>query len=249
MKDIQESLKDNCTLKCLNLSECKINDETGVLIGQALAENKGIVNFLLYSNFISDKGGCAIGKALITNGRLKELDISSNQIGDKGCEGFVEGIISNTTVEGINLSNNKMYDASGQKLLQSLAQNKTLMRLKLALNPIANKFTNEIEALLKKNANRILCKHKTVVFSQFSSLQNEVAKTGLVKKEREIVHSEKKKLKEEIYEDVNILNDANNNKENCLDDLKQQLVDLAEYEQKIGTDIVETDKEIQVFHA
>jgi hypothetical protein len=127
-----------------------------------------------------------------------------------------------------------------------MMQNKQLKKLKLGMNSISPKYTNDIENYIKKNIAKFQSEKRTTVASQFVSLQKEVAKTGIVKRESEKVVHQKKKLKEEIYEDVNILNDAQNNKEKGIDELKKQLIDLADYEQQLNTNIVQADKDIIV---
>jgi len=244
LKDIKDSLKENKTLLHLIMSECKISDEIAVSIGEALIENKGLISLNLSQNFISDKGGFSIGQALLTNEKLKELDLNANQIGDQGCDGFIEALTKNTVIEGINFANNKLYDSSGQKLMHAITQNKQMKKLKLTMNSISTKYLNEIENCIKRNIARLESVNRTAVVSQFAFLKNELTKTKKVKKESELVLVQKKKLKEEIYEDVNILNDVQNNQDKGLDDLKQQLIDLADYEQKLDINIVEAEKEL-----
>eukprot|EP01022_Parablepharisma_sp_SALTPOND_P029385 TRINITY_DN733_c0_g1_i1.p1 TRINITY_DN733_c0_g1~~TRINITY_DN733_c0_g1_i1.p1 ORF type:complete len:980 (+),score=98.86 TRINITY_DN733_c0_g1_i1:6126-9065(+) len=246
MEDIERCIKVNKGLEYLNLFECKIGDSTASEIGTALSENKVLKTLILGGNLIEDDGGFAIGQALVNNETLKELDLSCNHISDKGLEGIVEGIIKNKTLDGLNLSDNRLGDASGQKLLHAVTQNMQLKRLKLAMNTLHKKHVTEIEGYIKKNVIRAENERRALIVSQFALLKQEVAKSSTVKQESEAVVHQKKKLKEEILEDVKVLNEAQENKDKDLDYLRGQLEELFLYEKKLDTDLVTMDNEIKV---
>ncbi len=244
--EVGEALKTNKTLEYLNLGECKLSDESAGFIGVSLNENKALKTLILNDNMIEDRGGLAIGQALLKNDTLREIDLSDNQIGDRGCDGFVDGLLKNEMMEGLNLSNNKLGDMGGQKLLHSVTQNRRIKRLKLAMNTINTKYVSEIEACLKKNIIRMENERRAGVVTQLASLKQEVAKTDVVKKESETLLSQKKKLKREVFEDLKVLNDAQQNTGKGDDDLRQQLEELRSYETRLDQDLVSMDGEIIV---
>lgn len=81
-------MKNNITLRSLNLSE----------------------------NKIGDSGATAIGNALKTNAGLQKLDLAENPIGDAGAKAIATGLKTNKTIKKIFLSGYKLTMKVKQEL-------------------------------------------------------------------------------------------------------------------------------------
>jgi len=246
IEDLELCIRKNKYLEYLGFFECKLSDSVAVTIGNALTDNKRLKVLVLGSNFISDNGALAIGKALIANTALNDLDLSGNQITDRGLEGVVEGILKNRTLEGLNLSENKLGDIGGQRLLHSIVQNPHIKRLKIAMNCISKRYITEMETAIKKNIIRAENQTRSMIMSQFTNLKNALIKSDEVKKETENVKKQKNNLKKQILEDIQVLNNAHENKEKHLDLLKEEMEELFAYEKKLDKDIMKVEEDIKV---
>eukprot|EP00826_Nyctotherus_ovalis_P056176 TRINITY_DN7535_c0_g4_i1.p1 TRINITY_DN7535_c0_g4~~TRINITY_DN7535_c0_g4_i1.p1 ORF type:complete len:197 (-),score=49.93 TRINITY_DN7535_c0_g4_i1:299-889(-) len=182
----------------------------------------------------------------LTNSTLNDLDLSSNQITDKGLEGIMGGILKNRTLEGLNLSENKLGDVGGQRLLHSIVQNTQIKRLKIGMNCICKRFIAEMEACAKKNVVRAENERRSMIVSQFAALKEALTKCEQVKKETESVVKQKKTLKKQLLEDIQILNNAHENKEKDLDNLKEEIEELLTYEKDLDKGIEQLSDNIKV---
>jgi hypothetical protein len=83
----------------LHLEECKIGDNVGVQIAQALALNRGLKSLNLRGNFMSTKSAQAFAKALKQNTTLEKLNINCNQYKLDDWKLFISAIRKNKTLQ------------------------------------------------------------------------------------------------------------------------------------------------------
>jgi Ran GTPase-activating protein (RanGAP) involved in mRNA processing and transport len=246
LEDLRYCLKANTSLKYLNLSDCQLNKSIGEVIGSSLGENSVLRTLILSANMLMDKGAVAIAKALETNENLKELDLSKNRITDQAIDSFVTGIVKNKELEVLNMNENEVTDIGGHKLLPAVSKNTQLRKLKLAMNSVGHKYLTEIENYLKKNAIVAEAKRCKMVVAQFALLKERMNHYGEIKKESEQLTNEKRRLKKEIMKGVDMLHEANENKDKDLDCLREELESLYEYEKKLDLEIIDVSAEMQV---
>ena len=82
VEELGAVLKENTTLKSMDLSINQIGDAGAADIAAALKENSTLLRLYLYNNQIGDPGAAAIVAALKENSTLQELVLRRNHIGD-----------------------------------------------------------------------------------------------------------------------------------------------------------------------
>ena len=127
------SLKNNSTLKCLDLSFNQISDLGVKFLCEALLpkENSSLKVLYLSKNMILCDGAKYLSEMLRTNQILKELWLSENEITDQGLKQLTDVLIHhNKTLKFLSLSINKFItDLSIDNLIEMLQQNRTLKKL------------------------------------------------------------------------------------------------------------------------
>ena len=161
---IAESLKQNDSLREINLSDCDISEKGCKAIGDALMVNRslqvldlhsnpistGVVHIveslkcnhsLLELNFIccgiSEKGGKAIGDALMVNRSLQVLDLPRNPISTAVVH-IAESLKCNHSLLEINLTNCDISEEGADVLGSSLKENNSLQTLILRGNNLSD---------------------------------------------------------------------------------------------------------------
>ena len=111
------------------LSMCSncMTDESGVLLGRALADNGSMEVLLLSNNSLSDDTGVEFGRALAVNRRLRKLDLSENFIQVRGGTEIGNAVKDdNRALKDLNLSNNLMSDKCVPLFRDLLLENRDL---------------------------------------------------------------------------------------------------------------------------
>ena len=147
LQTIFNGLKQNNTLKRLDVSRCGITD-VGVV--SSLAEtmnilNAKIENLEISGNPIGDKGLQAIFNCLKQNNSLKVLDISHCGMTDAGVSSLAEAMNINTALERLYMYGNDAITDNGLIcLVKVLSRNSRLVRLRLPRHLKVNEVSKTI---------------------------------------------------------------------------------------------------------
>lgn len=150
-KDIANALKNNKTLKILELSANQICDDGAKDIANALKNNKTLKTLELNGNQISDEGAKYIAEFLKENSALTKLGLGGNEIGYDGAKDIASALKNNKTLITLDLSVNKMGSNGARVIIKSLQDNYTLSTLLLSHNDITEKGAKKIATLIKNN--------------------------------------------------------------------------------------------------
>jgi hypothetical protein len=136
LNEITESLKGhrNCIIECLILQQCSLNDESLKLLSSALKDNSSLKELDLSHNQIQIDGIIKLTKSLMENSYLSTLNISNNQIGDFGTQNFATMLIHNTTLESLSMNSCGLGMETPKALARALLVNNSLRHLELKGN-------------------------------------------------------------------------------------------------------------------
>ena len=181
LQTIFDTLKQNKTLKVLDVSKCGMTDTGVASLADALHTNNtleslyirnnrihkegasdiaellsstSIVSLLsLHGNTIGDKGLQTIFDALKQNKTLKELSVSDCGISmtDTGVASLADALHTNNTLETLDISYNQIYKGSASHIARVLNGTNALSSLRLDHNPIGDKGVQTIFDALKQN--------------------------------------------------------------------------------------------------
>ena len=164
------AMKNNKSVKVLNLEENSISDVGAFALSAMLMSNENLESLNLYFNEIGNLGCSAFGEALKANGsRLKRLNMNMNNIGDDGLMKLASGLKSNTSLMELNLSGNNIKHNGALALARALEdENTTLETLTLltqltqaaidALRAAQTKRNSPITMALPNHATKLLTK-------------------------------------------------------------------------------------------
>ena len=140
----------------LSINYCKLGDNGGVAIGEALYHANGVREVRAKNNDFRDKTAKSIAEALEHDSVIERLDLSNNLINDAGGEllGLAMGL--NKNLSFFNLRKNNLRATSGKQFAASMKENKTLKCLKLEKNSINCNFIEEIEKYIERNVHSLL---------------------------------------------------------------------------------------------
>ena len=174
---IAESLKHNHSLLEIDLGNCRISEEGGEAIGDALMVNRSLQVLDLECNpistvvvhiaeslkhnhslleidlsycGISEEGGEAIGDALMVNRSLQVLDLHSNPI-STGVVHIAESLKCNHSLLEINLSNCEISEKEAESLADGLRHNNCLKRLDISRCGLRDRGMKSIGSALQVN--------------------------------------------------------------------------------------------------
>ena len=90
----------------LSLSRRELKDNDVLALALALKENTSLKILDVDHNKITAVGATALAEVLAQHNGIKKVNISSNEIGDKGAAAWALVLEKNNSLETINLSNN-----------------------------------------------------------------------------------------------------------------------------------------------
>ena len=124
----------------LNLSKCKINNDSTLLLCNGLIVNHAMESLSLANNEISDRGAIEIGKMLPRHINLRDLILKWNIIGNAGAAAIAYGLRdSHCKLESLDMSFNAFggainVDNPALEFSQALFTNRNLHHLNLSHN-------------------------------------------------------------------------------------------------------------------
>lgn len=151
------SLKENSTLKTLDLSSNQISDQGIRILSTGLHSNQkcSLKSLRLNNNFISNTGAKYLSDMLRNNQTITELWLTNNDIGWEGIEELTNVLAyHNETLKSLSLSSNRLVtDRSIGDFIQMLRHNQTLTHLWLTDCDISEQGQLRLEQIAKRKKN------------------------------------------------------------------------------------------------
>lgn len=104
-------IRENVTLRELDLSHLGLCSEAGILIFEAMASNFTIRKFTIRNNFLDDEASYALSEMLRYNDIVEELDIGDNQFSYNGCFVLAECLETNHSLHKLVVDKNRLGSA------------------------------------------------------------------------------------------------------------------------------------------
>ena len=133
---ITQGIRQNLTLKCLDLSSNSLNDESVARVCNALASNACIKRLCLDFNDFGQLGIEAVASMLSLNSTLNELQLFGNKIDSRGTKYLARGLVRNTSLHRLVLTFNQIGNEGAVALADALSVNTTLRKLSIAANDV-----------------------------------------------------------------------------------------------------------------
>ncbi|MFN7039292.1 MAG: hypothetical protein ACK4OM_06995 [Alphaproteobacteria bacterium] len=146
---IANSLKDNNSIKSINIVNCYLKDITAFI--EVLTIKSKIISISFENTTGISQGWYRFREILETRHYIEELNISNCNIKSRRLEQIIRSIKLNHSMVKLNISGNKVKDNIYPLLLQSLLYNETLMVLNLKKIPINEKFEHDLINVLETN--------------------------------------------------------------------------------------------------
>ena len=135
---IAAGLRNNNTLRYLDLSDNGLREEGASEIAKSLKNNTSLLNLDLSRNNIGNEGAIAIAAVLKNNNTLRYLDLSDNEIGEEGVSEIAKSLINNTSLLNLDLSRNLIRGVGAIAIADALKNNTSLLNLDLSGNNIGD---------------------------------------------------------------------------------------------------------------
>ena len=148
---LADAIRNHINLRNLHLSNNKIGDEGMKAISDALENNHSLDLLNLGNNQINEKGAIAIVAVLRTNNTLKKLVLDKNNIGDEGVMALADALSTNQCLEELNLDGNGISDVGAIAIATALKINESLKKLNLDANNIGDEGAIAITDALSTN--------------------------------------------------------------------------------------------------
>ncbi len=103
---IVEGLRNNNSLKILELSNCGLDDADAVLLGQLLCDHPNILELYIARNKITDDGISEFAGMLPHITSLRRISLWGNPFGDHGAQALADGMKGNLEIEEMDLFRN-----------------------------------------------------------------------------------------------------------------------------------------------
>ena len=147
---IAESLNCNHSLREINLSDCRISEEGGKAIGDALMVNRSLQVLDLHGNPIS-AGVVHIAESLKCNHSLLEINLTNCVISEEGADVLGSSLKENNSLQTLILRGNNLSDGGGAHLAGGLRHNNCLKRLDISQCGIGDRGVVSIGSALEVN--------------------------------------------------------------------------------------------------
>jgi len=139
-------------IKYLNMSKCSLGNESTFNLGEGLLTNETIVKLNISGNTIGDLGFRSFIPLFTKNNIMESFDCSSNLISDITAKDFIKNMKYNRTLKKVNFFDNQLTDEMGNIFIEILEMNKSLVNVNLMYNRVQIKTIEDINKLLKTNA-------------------------------------------------------------------------------------------------
>ena len=167
LKPFLESL----TIRNLNISKCSLGNEGALVLGECIINNEFIKKLNISNNKIRDAGFKSFESLFRVNSVIESFDCSMNLITDVSATNFVKSIKYNHILKKINLFDNQVSNNIGNIFLEILVSNRTLRSINLLLNKVQIKTIEEINKILKSNAQKEKAKYVPDLYKSIKNLK------------------------------------------------------------------------------
>jgi len=144
-------LETTRSLKEMDLSANKIDDNGALALGNALTVNRSITNINLKKNKFGDLGLSTLSAALVTNTFISTLDVGGNRISDDGITKLCTVLSTATSVTDLDVSDNNIGIDGAFCLAEVIKSNKSLNIINIVDNPIATAGVMKLNEAIKTN--------------------------------------------------------------------------------------------------
>lgn len=153
---LAQSLWDNSSLTCLDLSRNDLDDFAGLRLGRALKRNNALKKLELDTNRLGPKTCIAFGDSLKTNTTLSLLSMEHNPLTKEGSDlNGIEKLASmlevNKTLTSLNLWRSTIGRHAGKTIADAMDKNRTLVFLDVGNNGLTTEDTRNIAAAMERN--------------------------------------------------------------------------------------------------
>ena len=148
---LAEMLKENRILQQLNVSNNSIGIGGATALVEMLKENRTLQQLNVSQNSIVEGGATALAEMLKENRMLQQLNVSVNSIGDGGATALGEMLKENRTLQHLDVSGNSIGDAGATALGEMLKENRTVQQLNVSSNSIGEGGATALAEMLKEN--------------------------------------------------------------------------------------------------
>lgn len=148
-------IRENLTIRELDLSYSGLGDEAGINMFNALVENFSIRKLNLRGNLFTDDCAPSFGNLLQENNIITELNIGSNRFGTDFCYSLSETIERNRSLTTLICDKNNLASAGNVALsdfIQAFSLNNSLKRLNIDGNSFGSTWGIGIAEILSKNS-------------------------------------------------------------------------------------------------
>jgi hypothetical protein len=139
-------------IKYLNMSKCSLGNESTFYLGEGLINNETIIKLNISGNKIGDLGFRSFIPLFTKNNIMESFDCSMNLISDITAKDFIKNMKYNRTLKKVNLFDNQLTDEMGNIFIEMLEMNKSLVNVNLMYNRVQLKTIEDINKILKINA-------------------------------------------------------------------------------------------------
>ena len=139
-------------IKYLNMSKCSLGNESTFSLGEGLITNETIVKLNISGNKIGDLGFRSFIPLFTKNNIIESFDCSVNLISDITAKDFIKNMKYNRTLKKVNFFDNQLTDEMGNIFIEILEINKSLVNVNLMYNRVQIKTIEDINKILKINA-------------------------------------------------------------------------------------------------
>ena len=148
---VLQSLIELSTLKVLNFANNKITHKAADAIASVIVHNVKMEKLLLQSNFLG-AGVKQIANALKNISSLKKLILNNNYIPESVAEDIAGAILSNDSLCVLELMGNALKASGIVKISQALCNIKTVKLLNIAANKITEEATDAVSLAISSNS-------------------------------------------------------------------------------------------------
>ena len=139
-------------IKYLNMSKCSLGNESTFYLGEGLINNETIIKLNISGNKIGDLGFRSFIPLFTKNNVMESFNCSMNLISDITAKDFIKNMKYNRTLKKVNLFDNQLTDEMGNIFKEILEINKSLVNVNLMYNRVQLKTIEDINKILKTNA-------------------------------------------------------------------------------------------------
>jgi Ran GTPase-activating protein (RanGAP) involved in mRNA processing and transport len=146
-----DALDSNAALTSLNLSANAITDVGAAEIARSVATHPALQHLDLSKNKVRDDGGCALAGMLEMNKTLDTLELTDAWIGDRGAIAIGVALANNTTLHHLHLDNNHVSEDGGSALVALLDRNTALLHCSFKGNSIFHNTLLQLSKVVQRN--------------------------------------------------------------------------------------------------